>query len=188
MRMQINLASEPFRRDRPLIVASSVVGVLLLGLLVLLISLAVGERARAAEAREETARLERQMRQIADEQRKLENVLRRPENAEVLERSVFINQLLIRKGVSWTKIFADLEQITPANVRLIQVRPQVGGQGQLLLDMVVASETAEPVINFLMKLESSPVFGSTTIQNSLPPSLNEPLYRYRVNVNYAQKL
>ena len=47
------------------------------------------------------------------EQAQLDAVLRKPENAEVLERSVFLNALLVRKGISWTRIFADLEKVLP---------------------------------------------------------------------------
>jgi hypothetical protein len=54
--------------------------------------------------------------------------------------------------------------------------------------MIVGSSSAEPVVELLRKLESSPVFGSTTLISSQPPSQNEPLHRYRVSVNYAQKL
>jgi type IV pilus assembly protein PilN len=54
--------------------------------------------------------------------------------------------------------------------------------------MWVASQSTEPVLEFVMQLEQSPVFGATTVHNSMPPSQNEPLYRYRVSVNYAQKL
>jgi hypothetical protein len=188
MRIHVNLASEPFRRDRPMVVASIVVAVLLSGLLVMLVFLAGAERDRAAEAREAIERMETQLRTMDAEQRKLEGVLRLPENAEVLDQSVFLNELLARKGVSWTKIFGDLESVTPHNVRLVQVRPQIGGNNSLQLDMVVASQATEPILNFLMQLEGSPVFGKTTVQNSLPPSQNEPLFRYRVSVNYAQKL
>ena len=39
-----------------------------------------------------------------------------------------------------------------------------------------------------MRLEASPQFGATQVNNWLPPSQTEPLYRYRVSVNYAQKL
>jgi hypothetical protein len=90
--------------------------------------------------------------------------------------------------VSWTKIFSDLEEVMPHNVRLVQVRPQINTRNQLGLDMVVAAQTVEPILEFLMKLEGSLVFGATTIHNSLPPSQSEPLFRYRVSVNYAQKL
>ncbi|HYO83705.1 MAG TPA: hypothetical protein VES20_20045 [Bryobacteraceae bacterium] len=188
MRSTINLASEPFRRDRPMIVASTVVGALLTGLLVMLIYLAIAERNRSSEARAAITRLEAQMAQMAREETRLQGVMRQPENAEVLDRSLFLNQLLMRKGVSWTRIFSDLEQVTPHNVRLISVRPQISTRNDLTLDMWVGSQATEPVLNFVMQLEQSPVFGATTVHNTLPPSQNEPLYRYRVSVNYAQKL
>jgi hypothetical protein len=188
MRLPINLASEPFRRDRPMVVASAAVCALLAGLLLVLISLAVSERNRAAESRQMMQRLEHQLATMSAEQAKLEGVLRRPENAEVLERSVFLNELLVRKGVSWTKIFSDLEEIAPHDVRLVQVRPQVTRENQLTLDMVVAAQSVEPILSFFMKLESSPVFGTVTPANSLPPSQTEPLFRYRLSVSYAQKL
>ncbi|HYP13663.1 MAG TPA: hypothetical protein VEQ63_07050 [Bryobacteraceae bacterium] len=188
MRLPINLASEPFRRDRSMVVASAAVGVLLFGLLVMLVVLSASERSRAAESRDAIARVQKQKQVMAQEQARLEAVLRQPQNAQVLEQSVFINQLLGRKGVSWTKIFSDLEQVMPADVRLIQVRPQVGGQNQLVLEMILAAQATEPVIGFLMKLEGSPQFGATNLQASLPPTQNEPLNRYRVTVNYAQTL
>ena len=47
------------------------------------------------------------------EQARQDAILRQPENAEVLERSLFLNALLYRKGISWTRIFADLEKSFP---------------------------------------------------------------------------
>ena len=63
------------------------------------------------------------------EQAELDAVLRKPENAEVLERSVFLNTLLLRKGISWTRILADLEKTMPHNVRIIQIHPSVDAEG-----------------------------------------------------------
>ena len=188
MKIHINLASEPFRRDRPMIVASVAVGAMLSVLFGVLIYLALAERDRAAEARETIARMQNQLAQMSREEARLQGIMRKPENAEVLDRSVFLNALLLRKGVSWTRIFSDLEDVTPHDVRLISVRPQISARNDLMLDMWVGSQATEPVLNFVMKLEQSPVFGATTVHNTLPPSQNEPLYRYRVSVNYAQKL
>jgi hypothetical protein len=188
MRVGINLASEPFRRDRPLVAGSIAVGVMLLGLLGMLIYLAVGERARAAEAREALVKTETQLKIMQRERAQFENVLRQQQNADVLDRSVFLNDLLMRKGVSWTRIFSDLEKVTPHNVRLISVRPQIRPNNDLTLDMVVGSQSAESILNFVMQLEASSVFGKTTVHTTLPPSQTEPLFRSRVSVNYVQKL
>jgi type IV pilus assembly protein PilN len=188
MRVGINLASEPFRRDRPLVAGSIAVGVMLVGLLGMLIYLAVGERARAAEAREAIVKTETQLKIMQRERAQFENVLRQQQNADVLDRSVFLNDLLMRKGVSWTRIFSDLEKVTPHNVRLISVRPQIRPNNDLTLDMVVGSQSAESILNFFMQLEASSLFGKTTVHTTLPPSQTEPLFRSRVSVNYAQKL
>ena len=188
MRFPVNLASEPFRRDRPMVVGTAAVSVLLLILLGIFISLAVSERNRAKEARGLIAKVESQLATMNTEQNRLEAVLRKPENAEVLDRSVFTNQLLLRKGVSWTRIFNDLEKVLPHDVRQVSVRPQLNGPNDLLLDMEVGSQNAEAVVPFLMNLESSSMFGSTTMHTSRPPSQSDPLFKYRVSVTYAQKL
>ncbi len=188
MRIQVNLASEPFRRDRPIVVASTAVGVLMVITLFVFTYLAIAERDRAAEARAQMDRMQRQLETLSREESKLQAAMRLPENAEVLDRSVFLNALLVRKGVSWTRIFDDLEKVLPHNVRLISVRPQINGANQLTLEMWVGATAPEPVLNFVMQLEQGAAFGSTTVHNSLPPSQNEPLYRYRVSSQYAQKL
>lgn len=188
MRMPINLASQPFRRDRPVVAATVALSVALLGLLGLLISLAVMDGGQLEDRRADIASLERQLRDIAARQGREEAVLRKAENAEVLERSIFLNALLYRKGISWTKIFGDLEKTLPHNVRLISIRPAVNSRNEVTLDMVVGSESAEPIVGLFKRFEESPVFGAPHIHSSLPPSQTNPLHQYRVSVNYAQKL
>lgn len=188
MRIQINLSSEPFRRDRPWIVLSAVLGSFLTVTLAILTYAAVVGRDEAIDARGDVERAREQLGKLQKEQNTLQSTLLRAENSEVIERSVFLNQLLLRKGISWTRIFSDLEKVTPHTVRLVQVRPQVTPQNEVYLEMVVAAQSSEPVIEMLLRLEGSAQFGATHVANWLPPSQTEPLFRYRINVNYAQKL
>ena len=189
MRIPINLASDPFRRDRPLLFATAFGATALAVVLVILLSLIVAGRTRMGDTRARVIRLNQELTAISTEQARLDATLRQPANASILERSLLLNTLVERKSVSWTKIFADLEAVLPPNVRLIQVRlPQIDSANQVLLDMVVGSQSPEPVITFLKQLQASPRFGPATVHNSVPPTDNEPLYRYRVSVNYGQKL
>jgi Tfp pilus assembly protein PilN len=188
MKININLSNEPFRRDRPWVVATAAVAVVLTLSLAVLSYYAVMGRDEAREARQDVEKARTQLAALTNEAMRLESVLRRPENGEVIERSVFLNQLLLRKGISWTRIFSDLEKVVPYNVRLIQIRPQVTPQNEVFLEMVVGSQSSEPVIDMMMKMEEAPEFGATHWANWLPPSQTEPLYRYRISVNYAQKL
>ncbi|WP_321475778.1 hypothetical protein [uncultured Paludibaculum sp.] len=188
VRIPINLSQQPFRKDRPILAASAVTGILLLGVLIMLASIIVREREAARENREMMARIDKQLTIVNQQHSKIEAQLRQPVNAAVLDRSILLNALLIRKGISWTKLFEDLEKVFPGNVRLVAVRPYVTGDNLVQLDMVVGSQAPEPVIQLLRRLEGSSVFGATALLSSQPPSQNEPLYRYRVSVNYAQKL
>jgi Tfp pilus assembly protein PilN len=187
MKIPINLASQPFRRDRPMVAASIAVSLLLMATLAALISLGLTDRAQFADLRHEVDRLNSEIRKASAEQAQLDAVLRRSENAEVLERSVFLNALLRRKGISWTRIFADLEKVLPYNVRVIQIHPTVDSLNRVSLDMQLGAESPAPVIDLLKTMADQP-FANPEIRMQQAPTQSEPLWRYRVSVEYGQKL
>ena len=188
MKIPINLASEPFRRDRAMLAASIAVSVLLVVTLAGLISLGLVDRAQVADVRHDIDQLNGQIKQVTAQQAKFDAVLRRPENTEVLERSLLLNELLYRKGISWTKILSDLGKTLPYNARIMTIRPFVNKDNKVTLDMQVGSETEGAVIEFLKALESSPLFEAPSVPSRQAPTQSEPLYRSRVLVNYAQRL
>lgn len=188
MNIPLNLASEPFQQNRPILLASAALALVLMVTLGLQVNSIRSERAAARESREALEQVERQSAALTREAAALEARLRKPENAAVFERSQFINLLLKRKGISWTRMFDDLEKVMPHNVRLIAVRPAVTADNVVQLDMVVGAQAPEPVIDLLKRLESSELFGATAMLSSQPPTQQDPLHRYRVSVNYAQKL
>jgi hypothetical protein len=189
IQVPINLASEPFRRDRAMLVGSAALVVLLIALLAIQVSVILSERRQAAEVRVTLDRLNAQLSVIASARSQLTATLRKRENAEVLERSLFLNTLIDRKAISWSRIFSDLEKVMPYNVRLVSVRlPEVDSDNQVLLDMVVGSKDVLPVLELLKRMEASPQFGPASVLNSIPPSQTDPSFRYHVSVSYAQKL
>ncbi len=188
MKIGLNLASEPFRRNRPALIASSAAAIVLALSLAVFLYIAWMDRGIVRRDQQIAARLQRDLTQLKTRQRQYDSAVRKPENAEVLDHSVFLNQLLLRKGISWTRIFADLEKALPPNVRITTIRPQVNGNNQIYLEMTVAADSPEPMIGFVSKLEQSDVFGSANVTTYQAPSQTDPFYRYRLSVNYAQKL
>jgi type IV pilus assembly protein PilN len=188
MKIPINLASQPFRRDRAMLVASIAVSLLLCGTLAILISLARADTSQLADLHREVDRLNDQIRKVTSDQTQLDAVLRRPQNAEVLEQSVFLNALLRRKGISWTRIFADLEKVMPFNVRIIQIRPSVSADDQISLDMTVAADNNPAVIGLFKALQDNPLFSYSDVKVLSPPTQADKFYKCRVSVDYAQKL
>ncbi len=189
IRVPINLASEPFQARRAQLVALSAACILLLTVLGGQALMAWNDRRQAAHERAEIARLNAQLAATGQKQAHLESTLRQTGNAVVFEQSLFLNQLIARKAISWTRLFADLEEVLPYNVRLIAVRlPQIDARNRVLLDMIVGANDPGPVLDLLRRLEVSPRFGPASVYNSLPPTQTEKLLRYRISVNYAQKL
>lgn len=192
--VSLNLASVPFRKDRPMLIASLAVGLLMVGVLVMLVYLVWLEKDVGKETAAEIASVQEKLNRISAEEGRLQNFLRRPENAAVLERSVFLNDLLRRKGISWTLIFRDLEGVMPYNVKVLQVQPRVilseddPEHNEILLDLFVAAQGQEPVIEMLKALETSRLFGATAVSTQQSPTETEPLFRCKVSVKYAREL
>jgi len=188
MKIPINLASQPFRRDRAMLAASIAVSVMLVATLGVLISLELKDREASAGVRRQVNAINRQIQKAVVEQRQLDTVLRKPENAEVMELSAFLNTLLERKAISWTRIFADLEKVVPYNVKVIQIRPSVDKQDQVSLDLLVGSDSPEPMVDLMKAMQASTLFPLVEIKMMQSPTQGEPIYKYRVSVDYAQKL
>jgi len=184
----VNLSSEKFKQDRVRLIALGLATALLVVTLAVEARVILRERDAARNDREALVRLDTQLRTLDGDYNRMAAQLHRPASTAVIDRSAFLNVLLQRKGISWTRLFSDLEAVFPAAVRLVAVRPYLTADNQVQLDMVVGAAAPEPVIQLIQKLEGSPVFGATSLLSSQPPSQNEPLYRYRVSVSYAQKL
>jgi len=188
MRIPINLSREPFRHNRRMLVGSAVASLLLIASLFYLMSLSAMERRETRDTQTVLNRVNRQLAAIRTEQAKLDTQMRRPGNEVALDRIVLLNELIRLKATSWTKIFSDLEKVVPNNVRILSIRPSINSRDEVFLDMQVAADGPEQVIAFILKLEGSDVFGSTAISVITPPSQTDAFYRYRLSVNYAQKL
>jgi type IV pilus assembly protein PilN len=188
MKIPINLASQPFRRDRAMFLASLGVSLLLVATLGALLYLARADRAERAEVSREVDRLRARVSAASANQSRLESVLRQPVNAQVVERSVFLNDLIYHKSISWSRLFSDLEQTVPGSVQILSLHPTVDNDNQVTLDMTVGAQSPLALIELLKALEESPRFGKVYNHSMLPPTQAEPLNRCRITVNYAQKL
>lgn len=192
--VSINLASDPFRRERADVAAFAVVCALLTCSLCVLLVLFLLARSQASDIRRQIAREETQLAVLRRQQSQYSSILYKPENANAFANSVFLNQIIARRGVSWTRVFQDLATVLPPSVALQGIRlPQVdsedaNGANRVQLDMIVGTTRPESVITLLKNLQKSQLFGAASLVSATPPSQNDPLYKYRVTVPYDQKL
>ena len=192
---EINLASQPFRRERAQNAAIAAACGVLTCTLLLLVSLFLHERAQAGDLRSIHRRTKHQAACIATP---TGTILRDPFQAR--KRGRVCHERVPERTDCTPRRKLDARVQRPGNgaageyARLLAMRlPQVGveegtGTNRVQLDMLVASERSDAVIGLLKNLELSPLFGAATVVTQTPPTQNDPFYKYRVTVAYAQKL
>ena len=188
MRFELNMATRPFGRRRLVGGLSGLAAVLLTAAAVVMVVIYSQQRELPPELTARQGELRAELAALGAEEAKLRRTLQDPANSIVLERSLFLNRLLHRKGISWTKTFADLETILPPRVQMMQIRPEVTDSHNVALSMQVGAETPADFIELLIALETSELFDSPNLRGSAPPSDNQPLFRYQLTVSYDQQL
>lgn len=190
----LNLASNPFRRERAQYATYAFMCAVLTCFLLVVAGLILHSRAQASRIRSEIAQEQAQLQHLRSEQGTYQSVLRRPTNAGVFSRSVFLNELIARRSVSWTRVFEDLATVMPPSVRIGTIRlpqtpaEQSAGVNRVQLDVTLGAEHVPELIQLLKNLQASPLFGAVTVVSQFPPTQNEPLYKWRLTVSYGQKL
>src|SRR6202167_1038085 len=164
MRLDINLASEPYEDARDFwlrwgtgLAAAVVVTLALVAITITGRFAARRDHAKIAELRAEIAQRDRKRAQA-------EEFLNRPENRATRDQSQFLNELIERKSLSWTRVLEDLEKVMPARVHLVSIHPALDDDNQLTLKMVVAGDSRERAIELARRMEESQHFTQTYVE------------------------
>src|SRR6185437_6905203 len=158
MRIEINLASQPFQ-DAQRFVRQWSLTLGLVGLLTL--ALMAGAVLRLRSWTVEEHRINELQAQIAQGDREIAQAqafLNRPENRDTRDKSLILNELIARKAFSWTEVFSDLERIMPPRLHVVSIRPELTPDNQLALVMMVAGESRERALDLVRRMEKSPRF------------------------------
>ncbi len=83
--------------------------------------------------------------------------------ATKMEEVEFLNQILLRKSFSWTRVFANLEEIMPDNVFLLNLRPFVDDAGKMGLNIEIRGKSHDDAVAFVRTLEESAIFGAVAV-------------------------
>lgn len=158
MRITVNLASQPFE-DAQRFVRQWTLTLSLVGLLTLV--LVTGAVVRLRSWGVEQRRIVELKGQIGQGNREIsqaEAFLNRPENRDTRDKSLILNDLIVRKAFSWTEVFSDLERIMPPRLHVVSIRPELTPDNQLALRMVVVGESRERALDLVRRMEQSSHF------------------------------
>jgi len=158
MRIDINLATRPYEDSRQFWIYWGTGLALLAIATLLLLFITVTGFMRAHGDRAQIAKLEEQIAAYDHEKAQAVAVLNQPQNRELRDQSRFLNELFERKAFSWTRVFEDLEQVMPAHLRVVSIRPNVSGDNNVTLKLVVGGESQVQAVDLVRKMENSPHF------------------------------
>jgi Tfp pilus assembly protein PilN len=184
MKARLNLATNPLETHRKFLALSSVIGILA-GIVFLALGWHVYSVRKANEALRAKADQVRQELAVLQKQRgELEEFFRRPENARLHERSLFLNQLIDEQSLNWTQMFMDLEKILPPGVRLLDIEPK-HDKDFVKVKFHIGATSEEAKQRFLRALESSPAFSGVQDNSEMPvePGANNGPDRLRVELS-----
>ena len=157
MRLDINLASQPYEDARQFWMrwGTALVAVSVLTLALLTIAVTGWFAARRDHAK--IAQLRASIAQRDAKRQQAEQFLARPENRSTRDQSQFLNELIERKSFSWTRVLEDLEKVMPARVHLVSIHPELDDDNQLKLKMSVAGDSRDRALE-LARRQHAPIF------------------------------
>src|SRR5438445_6934909 len=125
MRVDINLATQPYEDARLFWMRWGSALVALGILTLLLLSMTVNGWLGARKDRQMIKQYERQTADRDQEKADAMALLNLPQNSSTRDRSQFLNDLFQRKAFSWTRAFEDLEQVMPRPLHVVSLHPEL---------------------------------------------------------------
>jgi type IV pilus assembly protein PilN len=163
MRININLATEPYEVAQHFL---KQMRLLVLALAVLALALGGYILYQRAQTRDIDARIGQAQQEISDldrEKAQAQSILNKPVNRGISDQSHFLNELFARKSLSWTRIFSGFERMMPPNIHVVSIKPDYTTNNELIVHMVVATDSRDRAVELVKRIEKSPHFRNPQI-------------------------
>lgn len=158
MRVNLNLATQPYEDVRQFFVTWGAAVLFAMVASVVLIAMAVQGWRQSRQIERDIHAKQGQIAALKQEEKKAEDLLKQPQNSGTRARSVLLNSLIIRKSFSWTQAFSDFEKLMPPRVQVLSIQPQLDANNQLSIGLMVFSDSRDRAIELLKNLENSEHF------------------------------
>jgi Tfp pilus assembly protein PilN len=155
VRVDVNLASRPFRNERLpallVVLAAVALSIVTLRHAFVLKDLLPG---RVSALDREALGLEQELAQLREEEARLQGPRPEPER---LRQWKALRGLVDQRAFSWTALLASLEKVLPLGVRLVAIAPVVK-DGRVTVDVTAVARRFEDRHEMLRALDESPEF------------------------------
>ena len=181
----LNLASRPYRDERPFIAVVVVSSLLIAFLTLMNFDAWYRYRNETQSTRAKIAALERQAEQERAHTDTLNQKIRTVDVKLLAKQTQFANAQLAERAFSWSELLDRLERVLPDYVRIESITPSFGQNGLVNLTMQCLARDSDGLIRTLNQMNRDPAFG-----NPFPRSEDhtEGGYRFAINVDYRPSI
>jgi len=184
---RLNLASHPFRNR---VLPWSVTAIVTIFSIVSLLFIAkwtFDTNAKVQAATRDVAELRKQTEALNQRAEEIRTALTPEQQRSLKSAHVLVN----RKQFSWSRLFADLENALPQDVRVTRIAvKEVGTQDDrpvANLDLVVASKSAAVVTQMIEDMERQGIFHAELVSQNLQRGREVGGAEYEMNVHYVPR-
>ena len=165
MRLDINLATRPYRDLRQFLMTWGTGAAALALLTIALGAYTIYGWHNSRTMREQSSQLRSEIDKLDRERSEAVGLLNQPQNREVVSQAGFLNELIVRRSFSWTRLFMELERIMPPRLRVLSITPALNKQGQIEIHMQVGGDSRPPALELVKRLEDSPSFRQAELKS-----------------------
>lgn len=163
---RLNLADKPFVNMSAPWLAISLLAAVTVLLLALNVYVLTGLSGHNGETSETISMMNTEMDAMRQEINDIDVQLKDFNPAQIRREVTRVNDLIIRRTLSWSKLFDTLEQLAPAELRMVRISPRISG-GELQLSFRVVVPRQEVIRNFITALEDSPQFDDVRLSSEV---------------------
>ncbi len=166
--VDINLASNPFRNDKPIWAVLGLFGALALGFTGYNAWAYLTAGSRQAQLEQEIAGHRKRMHEMKAEADALQAALAKVDEETLSSQAEFVSSILDQRNFSWTHLFNALETTTPWDVKLLSIRPQFEvinrrtGEGRFRIQVSGIGRTFDSFLDLQESLQGAELFSEVT--------------------------
>lgn len=188
MRLNINLASQKYEDVRRFYVRWSTAIALAAVLTLVLIFLAWKNYSDSADTSGRIRKLQDEIASLQRERAQAEAISNRPENHDVTAQKNYWNRQIMRRALSWTQLFNDLQRIMPPRAYVSSVRPELTPDNRVKLKLEILADKHDNALELLQRMEKSQRFRAPKLDSDTSTKEQKTgamLYKLEIETYYT---
>lgn len=126
--LELNLASRPFRNNVPIWVGLVALALVIVAFAGWNVHAYLHASGQLGALRASIGSVDRQMADLARRDKEAEKRAKEFDLKTLTAQAAYANEILLRRGLSWTRLFNQLEKVVPYEVHATSIRPLYGGK------------------------------------------------------------